>query len=96
MFKEDLMLGLVADEVLYLKVDEVTIPDYEAQGLGPFVYKKKKERRWRCLISKRQKKPWIRHLIYVNWLRRPIVQQYEPNKKSLLPVLRDDLVLRKK
>ena len=52
-FKEDLMLGLVADEVLSLKVDEVTIPVYEAQRFGPFVYKKKKERRWRCLIIKR-------------------------------------------
>ncbi len=40
-FKEDLMFGLVADEVLYLKVDQETIRDYEAQGLGPFVYEKK-------------------------------------------------------
>ena len=40
-FKEDLMFGLVADEVLYLKVDQETIPDYEAQGLRPFVYEKK-------------------------------------------------------
>jgi DNA transformation protein len=40
-FKEDLMFGLVADEVLYLKVDQETIPGYEAQGLGPFVYEKK-------------------------------------------------------
>jgi DNA transformation protein len=40
-FKEDLMFGLVADEVLYLKVDQEAIPDYEAQGLGPFVYEKK-------------------------------------------------------
>ncbi len=40
-FKQDLMFALVADEVLYLKVDQETIPDYEAQGLGPFVYEKK-------------------------------------------------------
>ena len=40
-FKEDLMFGLVADEVLYLKVDQETISDYDAQGLGPFVYEKK-------------------------------------------------------
>jgi DNA transformation protein len=40
-FKEDLMFGLVADEVLYLKVDQETIQDYVAQGLGPFVYEKK-------------------------------------------------------
>ena len=35
------MFGLVADEVRYLKVDQETIPDYEAQGLGSFVYEKK-------------------------------------------------------
>ncbi len=40
-YKEDIMFGLVADEVRYLKVDQETIPDYEAQGLGPFVYEKK-------------------------------------------------------
>lgn len=40
-FKQDIMFGLVADEVLYLKVDQETIPDYKAQGLGPFVYEKK-------------------------------------------------------
>lgn len=35
------MVRLVADEVLYLKVDQETIPDYEELGLGPFVYEKK-------------------------------------------------------
>ncbi len=39
-FKEDLMFGLVADEVLYLKVDDQIRADFEALGLGPFVYQK--------------------------------------------------------
>ena len=39
-FKGELMFGLVADEVLYLKVDEETIPDFEKLELAPFVYDK--------------------------------------------------------
>ncbi|MEX2493727.1 MAG: TfoX/Sxy family protein [Nitrospirales bacterium] len=35
--KEELIFGLVADEVLYLKVGQATTPDYEELGLGPFV-----------------------------------------------------------
>ena len=40
-FKQDLMFGLVAEDVLHLKVDQTTIPDYEELGLGPFMYQKK-------------------------------------------------------
>ena len=39
-FKQDLMFGLVADDILYLKVDQTTISDYEELELGPFVYEK--------------------------------------------------------
>jgi TfoX/Sxy family transcriptional regulator of competence genes len=34
-FKEDLMVGSVADEVLLLKIDQETIPAYEENGLWP-------------------------------------------------------------
>lgn len=40
-FKQDLMFGLVADEVWYLKVDQETIPDYKALELGSFAYEGK-------------------------------------------------------
>lgn len=32
---------VVAAEILYLKVDQETVPDYETLGLGFFVYEKK-------------------------------------------------------
>ena len=32
------MFGLVADGVIYLKADEHTIPDFEREGLKPFMY----------------------------------------------------------
>ena len=35
------MFGLVADDVLYLKVDDANRPDFEAAGSGPFVYQGK-------------------------------------------------------
>lgn len=38
LFKSDLMFAIVADDVLYLKTDEHTRADFEALGLGPFIY----------------------------------------------------------
>ena len=37
-FKDALMFGLVADDVLYLKADDATKAPYEAEGFGPWVY----------------------------------------------------------
>jgi DNA transformation protein len=41
LYRDGLMFGLIADETLYLKVDEKNRAEFEAQGLGPFVYHKK-------------------------------------------------------
>ena len=38
---QGLMIGLVAGDTLYLKVDEETRGRFEAQGLGPFEYSRK-------------------------------------------------------
>jgi DNA transformation protein len=35
---DDAMLGLIADDVLYLKVDDGCREMFEAEGLAPFVY----------------------------------------------------------
>ena len=40
-FRGDLMFGIVADETLYLKADDVNRTDFEARGLERFVYYKK-------------------------------------------------------
>ena len=37
-FREGIMFALVADGVLYLKADETTTADFQAEGSGPFVY----------------------------------------------------------
>jgi DNA transformation protein and related proteins len=37
-FRDGLMIGLVADGVVYLKADEHSSPAFEAEGLGPFTY----------------------------------------------------------
>jgi DNA transformation protein len=37
-FLDGLMFGLIADEVLYLKVDDENLPEFEELGLRPFVY----------------------------------------------------------
>ena len=36
LYFEDLFFGLVADDVLYLKVDDSNRADYEAAGMEPF------------------------------------------------------------
>jgi DNA transformation protein and related proteins len=40
LFRNGLMFGLVADDVLYLKVDETNRPDFVERELAPFVYLK--------------------------------------------------------
>lgn len=37
-FRDGLMFALVADDTLYLKADEGTAVDFQAEGSGPFVY----------------------------------------------------------
>ncbi len=39
-FREGLMFGLIADEVLFLKVDDTTRADFENEQSGPFMYEK--------------------------------------------------------
>lgn len=38
---QGVMIGLVAYDTLYLKVDEETREQFEARGLGPFLYSRK-------------------------------------------------------
>lgn len=41
LFLEDLMFGLVADNVLYLKADDESENEFKTRGLGAFTYHKK-------------------------------------------------------
>lgn len=43
-YHDGLMFALVADEVLYLKVDEANRPAFEAENLPPFVYSRKDQK----------------------------------------------------
>ena len=40
-YRNNLMFGLIADEMLYLKTDEKTRSAFESKGLPPFTYEKK-------------------------------------------------------
>ena len=37
-FHDGLMFGLIADDTLYLKVDDINRADFESEGMGPFTY----------------------------------------------------------
>ena len=37
-YRQGLMFALVADDVLYMKVDDGNRPAYQAAGMGPFTY----------------------------------------------------------
>jgi len=39
-FRDDLMFGLVADDVFYLKADDANRLEFEARGMGPFTYQR--------------------------------------------------------
>jgi DNA transformation protein and related proteins len=41
-YAEGIMFGLVFDGAIYLKVDAVSIPDFEREGCKPFVYTRAK------------------------------------------------------
>jgi len=41
LFADGMMIGLVADSMIYLKADEQTIPSFEREGLKPFSYETK-------------------------------------------------------
>jgi DNA transformation protein len=43
-FADGLMIGLISDAEIYLKADEVTVPDFETEGLKPFTYGAKRRR----------------------------------------------------
>jgi DNA transformation protein and related proteins len=42
LFSDGLMFGLVVRGVIYLKVDDTSIPDFEREGSGPFTYSRGK------------------------------------------------------
>jgi DNA transformation protein len=42
LYSEGVMFGIVFDAVIYLKVDEASIPDFEREGSQPFVYTRAK------------------------------------------------------
>ena len=41
LFLDGIMFGLVADDVLYLKADDVNRAAFEEKSMGPFTYEKK-------------------------------------------------------
>lgn len=40
-YHQGIMFGLIADETLFLKADDTNIPDFESEGMGPFLYEGK-------------------------------------------------------
>ncbi len=40
-YRDGLMFGLVANDVLYLKVDDINRGSFESRGLPPFTYERK-------------------------------------------------------
>ena len=44
-FADGLMIALVVDGVIFLKADEILVPQFEREGLSPFSYKTKEGRR---------------------------------------------------
>jgi DNA transformation protein len=41
LYRDGVMFGLVAEDTFYLKADARNRPDFEAAGMGPFVYEAK-------------------------------------------------------
>jgi hypothetical protein len=52
-----LFFALIAEDALYLKVDEENLAEFEAAGLEPFVYVTKDGDRMRCRTTRRRRGP---------------------------------------
>jgi DNA transformation protein len=37
-FADGMMFGLIVRDVIYLKADDASVPDFEREGCGPFTY----------------------------------------------------------
>jgi DNA transformation protein len=68
-FRDGLMFALVANDVLYFKADDTSRSEFEAEGLGPFVYGTKAGKNtvmsyWRaperCLDDAEEMSQWCR------------------------------------
>jgi DNA transformation protein len=68
-YRDGLMFALIADEVVYFKADDTNRADFEAEGLGPFVYDAKGGRNiimsyWRaperCMDDPAEMADWAR------------------------------------
>ncbi len=69
LYRDGLMFALIFDDTLYLKADEATKGEFEAEGLGPFVYGTKAGKNtvmsyWRaperCLDDPEEMTQWCR------------------------------------
>jgi DNA transformation protein len=71
LYLDGLLVGLLIEEGVYLKVDEVTRPDFEAAGCAPYVYAKTDPpltmRYWSipeaALDSPQAMEPWLRRAV---------------------------------
>ena len=86
-YRDGVILGIVIDEVLYLKTDAATRADFEAEGSEPFMYEAKDGKRvamsyWRtpeaALDSPEDFRPWARRA-WEAALRKPVAK---PKKKA--------------
>ena len=86
-YRDGVILGIVIDEVLYLKTDDATRADFEVEGSEPFMYEAKDGKRvamsyWRtpeaALDSPEDFRPWARRA-WAAALRKPVAK---PKKKA--------------
>lgn len=89
-YRDGVILGIVIDEVLYLKTDAATRADFEAEGSEPFMYEAKDGKRvamsyWRtpeaALDSPEDFRPWARRA-WEAALRKPVAKPKKTVKKT--------------
>ena len=57
-YHNDLMIGLVADDMLYLKVDAVTVSKFRHRGMSQFMYQKGQKMPWKTRQKCGNGRPW--------------------------------------
>ena len=88
-YRDGVILGIVIDDVLYLKVDDATRVNFAAAGCAPFVYEAKGRAipmsYWNvpdeALDSPQDFRPWAQ-LAWEAALRKPVAKKKAPKKAA--------------
>lgn len=85
LYAGDLFFAIVADEVLYLKADDTSIPEFERAGLAPFTYPMKDGRLQSMRYYPLPEEAFDDDQAFLNWARKGVEAALRAPRKAAKP-----------